>query len=437
VHCRTISEVPTGTRNAPTMVSSASRKARNTLTGGIGMVATLMLPLPAGAQTLALPARAQTNVVTAWNIVASSVTDNWRAPTIAHLAIHDSLNAIKRQFEPYAVDESAPPDTSPEAAVSAAAHRVLIRLVPAAAAIIDAAYAQWLLAIPPGPRRDAGIALGERVATRLVDLRADDGFFVPKVYNPTPGTGIWRPTPPAFTPAATPEWATMRPFAMASPAQFRPDAPPALTEGRYAVDYDEVRLIGALNSRLRTADQTDAVKYWAGHTQPAYNRIARAALEVHALDTWEQARLFALLNMANSDASISTWDAKYTYGFWRPITAISDGDLDGNEKTVRDSLWQPFLNTPNHPEYAAGHSGSSGAAVRVLQLVFGTDAIPTISTGGSGVTRSFPNLSSIVDDVTTARIAAGAHFRFSCETAARMGRQIGEFTVHRYLRPVK
>jgi hypothetical protein len=138
--------------------------------------------------------------------VASSVTGNWRAPTIAHLAIHDALNAIDRRFEPYAVDEWAPPDSSPEAAVSAAAHTVLIRLVPAAAATIDAAYAQWLLAIPPGSSRDAGIALGERVADRLVGLRADEGFLVPQFYNPVPGIGIWQPTPPAFAPAATPEW---------------------------------------------------------------------------------------------------------------------------------------------------------------------------------------------------------------------------------------
>jgi hypothetical protein len=141
--------------------------------------------------------------------------------------------------------------------------------------------------------------------------------------------------------------------------------------------------------------------------------------------------------MANSDANISTWDAKYTYGFWRPVTAIREAALDENEHTVPDSLWQPLLNTPNHPEYAAGHSGSGGAVVRVLQLVFGTNVIPTISTGGSGITRFFPNFSSIAEDVNTARIAAGAHFRFSCETAARMGRQIGQFTVRHYLRPLK
>ncbi len=428
MHCKILPAVQEGARSAAKMLSVASRKARHSVGGGLGIMAAL---------TLAVPAEAQTNVVTAWNVVASSVTGNWRAPTVAHLAIHDALNAIDRRFEFYAVDEWAPPDTSPEAAVSAAAHRVLIRLVPEAAATIDAAYAQWLLAIPPGPARDAGIALGERVADRLVDLRADDGFFVPQFYNPTPGIGIWQPTPPAFSPAATPEWATMRPFAMVSAAQFRPDAPPALSEGRYTRDYEEVRLIGALNSPLRTADQTDAARYWATLTQPAYNRIARAALDSHPLDMWEQARLFALVNMANSDASISTWDAKYTYGFWRPITAIREAALDGNEKTVPDSLWEPLLNTPNHPEYAAGHAGAGGAAVRVLQLVFGTDVIPTTSTGGSGITRFFPNFSSIVDDVITGRVAVGAHFRFSCEVGARMGRQIGQFTVQHYLRPVK
>ena len=377
------------------------------------------------AATLATgwPAQAQTNVVTAWNIVASSVTGNWRAPTIAHLAIHDALNAIDRRFQPYAVDEWAPPDTSPEAAVAAAGHRVLIRLVPSATAALDAAYAEWLLAIPAGPARDAGVALGERVADRLVDLRAGDGFFVPQFFTPTPGIGVWEPTPPAFAPAATPEWATMTPFAMVSPAQFRPDAPPALTGGRYARDYEEVRLVGALDSTERTPDQTNAARYWAQLTQPAYNRIARAALEYQPMDTWEQARLFALLNMANSDANISTWDAKYTYGFWRPITAIRNGALDGSADTVPDPSWQPLLNTPNHPDYVAGHSGSSGAAARVLQLVFGTDTIPSVSTGGSGITRSFPSFSSTVEDVTTARVAAGAHFRFSCETADPSQRQ--------------
>ena len=387
--------------------------------------------------TCALPAGAQPSVVTAWNVVASSVTGNWRAPTIAHLAVHDALNAIDRRFEPYAVDAWAPPDTSPEAAVAAAAHRVLIRLVPSAAAVLDAAYAESLAAIPPGSARDAGVALGKYVADQLVDLRADDGFFAPQAYIPQPGIGSWEPTPPAFAPAATPEWATMRPFAMISPEQFRPDPPPALTGGRYTRDYEEVRLVGALDSTVRTVDQTNAARYWAQLTQPAYNRIARAALDVHPLDTWEQARLFALLNMANSDANVSTWDAKYTYGFWRPITAIRSGAGDDNARTVPDPIWEPLLNTPNHPDYVAGHSGSSGAAVRVLQLVFGTDRIPTVSIGGSGITRTFPNFSSIVDDVTTARVAAGAHFRFSCETAARMGRQIGQFTVRHYLRPLE
>ena len=321
---KTLPTVPTRARRAAVMVTLASGKAQHRLTG-LATIITL---------AVAVPVAAQTNVVADWNVVASSVTGNWRAPTIAHLAIHDALNAIDRRFKPYAVDAWAPPDTSPEAAVSAAAHRVLTRLVPSATATIDAAYAQWLLAIPPGSARDAGIALGEYVADRMVDLRADDGFFVPQFYNPMPGIGIWQPTPPAFAPAATPEWATMRPFAMVSAAQFRPDAPPALTEGRYARDYAEVRLIGELNSSSRTPDQTDAARYWAQLTQPAYNRITRAALEYHPLGTWEQARLFALVNLANSDANISTWDAKYTYGFWRPITAIREGALDGNDKTI-------------------------------------------------------------------------------------------------------
>jgi hypothetical protein len=196
--------------------------------------------------------------------------------------------------------------------------------------------------------------------------------------------------------------------------------------------------VGAFESTVRTVDQTNAARYWGAQlTQPAYNRIARAALDVHPLDIWEQARLFALLNMATSDANVSTWDAKYTYGFWRPITAIRSGAADDNPRTVADPIWEPLLNTPNHPDYVAGHSGASGAAVRVLQLVFGTDWISTVSIGGFGITRTFPNFSSIVDDVTTARVAAGAHFRFSCETAARMGRQTGQFTVRHYLRPLK
>jgi hypothetical protein len=428
VHCDT----PHPTQPPGPAIIDVERPAPRTIRHAVASVLAI-----ASTLTAVVPAEAQTNVVTAWNIIATSVTGNWRAPTIAHLAIHDSLNAIDRRFEPYAVDEWAPPDTSPEAAVAAAAHRVLIRLVPAAATTLDAAYAEWLLAIPPGPQRDAGIALGERVADRLVDLRADDGFSVPQFFTPTPGIGVWRPTPPAFAPAATPEWATMKPFAMISPDQFRPDGPPALTEGKYARDYEEVRLVGARDSSVRTADQTNAARYWVQLTQPAYNRVTRAALESHPLETWEQARLFALLNIANSDANIATWDTKYTYGFWRPITAIRDGALDGNPKTMPDSLWEPLLTTPNHPDYAAGHAGSSGAAVRVLQLVFGTDAVPTISTGGSNITRFFPTFSAMLDDVTTARVAGGVHFRFSCETASRMGQQIGRFTVRHYLRPVK
>jgi hypothetical protein len=337
---------------------------------------------------IAPPAAAQTNIVTAWNVVASSATGNWRAPTIAHLAIHDALNAIDRRFEPYAVDLRAPAGTSPEAAVSAAARRVLLRLVPEASVMVEAAYDQSLAAIPPGSARDAGVALGEAVADRLVELRADDGFYEPAVYLPIRAPGAWRPTPPAFAPAATPEWATMRPFAMRSADQFRPAPPPLLTDAIYAAAHDEVRRLGAVDSTERTADQTMAAQYWAQLTQPAYNRIVRAVLEAHPLDTWEQARLFALVNMAIADANISTWDAKYAYGFWRPITAIREGDTDGNDLTLTDTTWQPLLNTPNHPDYAAGHSGASGAAVRAIQLVLGTDTVATTTIGGFGVTRS-------------------------------------------------
>ena len=385
---------------------------------------------------LCLPCCAQTDAVTYWNEVASSVTTSWRAPTIAHLAMHDALNSINSRFERYATNDRAPSDTSPDAAVAAAAHRVLNRLVPEASTAIADAYAQSLAAIPPGPARDQGIALGERIGDAMINLRSSDGFDMPASYNPAPGTGVWQPTPPAFAPAATPEWATMRPFAIVSPWQFRPDPPPALTSEVYTRDYNEIRQLGSFNSVSRSQDQTDAALYWAQFTQPAYNRIARAAVANRNLDLWERARVFALVNLANSDANFAAWDAKYAYGFWRPITAIQNGDADGNAATGADANWQPLRPTPNHPDYVAGHTTSAGAVIRVLQLLLDTDDVPTTTVGGFSVTRTFSTLSGIVDDVILGRVAIGVHFRFSCITGARLGRQVGQYTFRHYLQPV-
>src|SRR5215467_12970556 len=225
-------------------------------------------------------------------------------------------------------------------------------------------------------QNDPGVAVGQKAAAGIISLRANDGSFPspdPPPFTGGTATGEWRPTPPAFLPMATPWLAKVRPFALTNPAQFRANPPPSLTSGLYARDYNEVKDFGSLTNSKRTPEQTDVAYFWSGNYLVIWNRALRSIAGAQGLNIGKSARLFALANMAMADAGITAWDTKFHYVFWRPITAIQNGDNDGNAKTDGDPTWQPLIVTPPYPEYTSGANNVTGAITRILRSFFGTN----------------------------------------------------------------
>ena len=327
------------------------------------------------------PCFAHADVVLDWNIVALRTTAaapfnpplESRNLAIVHAAMFDAVNSIVREFHPYAVRLHAPQGASPDAAAVAAAHLALVQLYPDQRTALDAAYAGSLALIPDGPRKTAGISVGEAVASRILALRASDGAAaaITAPYTPGTGAGFWIPTPPAFLRALDPGWGSVRPFLLEDGSQFRPGPPPALNSRRYTRDFDEIKEVGSSTSATRTQEQTDLARFWIATGPQNWNPAARQAAVAQGLTLSENARAFALLNLAGADAFIAAWDAKFTYNQWRPVTAIRAADSDGNPDTLEDPSWTPLLVTPPFPDYIAGHTTYAGAAEKVLEHVFG------------------------------------------------------------------
>ena len=397
---------------------------------------------------------AQADVVTDWNTAALNAIRADKTPppkasrglAILHTAIFDAVNGIKQpreeKIEPYLITKKGHPKASEAAAASAAAHVVLTALHPAQQAAIDAQYAAALAAIRDGKDKLRGIEYGEFVARASLAARANDGSTNVVAPPALSGPGYWVPTPPANAAYLLPQWAFVEPFVMNAPSQFRPPGPPALGSAQYAAEYNEVKTLGAKTGSTRTADQDQIALFWADgggtETPPGHwNHIAQdvAAAEANTLD--ENARLFALLNIALADAAICAWDAKYTFDFWRPVTAIHNGDLDGNAATVADTNWLSFIGTPPFPDYVSGHSAFSGAASTVLAAFYGTDRIP-FTTGSDflpGVQRSFPGFSAAATEAALSRLYGGIHFSFANLDGLRAGTSIGRWTMRNALRP--
>src|SRR2546430_10287402 len=392
------------------------------------------------ASSLAVPARA--DVVTDWNTAAlHAIRSNNTAPPIAsralailHASIYDAVNGIARTHEPYLVPSAVPASASRPAAASAAAHQALVNLFPANASSFDALHAAILAGIPDSPHKRAGIVWGEFVATQILAARANDGS---SAIVPPPGgsgPGVWIPTPPAFLPYLLPQWGFVAPFAMSSSSQFRPPGPPSLDSQQYAADYEEVKELGALVGSTRTQEQTEIALFWADgagtETPPGHwNSIAQIISGARGNTLEENARLFALLNIAMADAAICAWDAKYTFHFWRPVTAIAFAEPELN--------WMSFIVTPPFPDYTSGHSTFSAAAANALPLFYGTEDLP-FTTGSDflpGVYRSFSTCLDAAEEAALSRIYGGIHFRSASEDGLQAGISIGEWTFAHYLRP--
>ena len=349
-----------------------------------------------------------------------------RTLAMMHTAI---LNAVE------SASQRGAAGISPEVAAQAAARRVLEGLYPEQKNMLDAAFDAAMANLPDGTSRSAGIAAGEKAAATMLAERKTDGFASPETYRPVTSPGVYITT---ALPTAS-HAALMTPFALKSVSQYRPGPPPKLASALYARDYNETRELGDINSTKRTAWQTETAHFWEMSGPPAWNEAARILVAHTPLTLAETARLFMALNVATHDAYVSVFDAKYHYGFWRPITAVRNGDLDGNDATERDAAWLPAITTPLHPEYPCAHCAFDGAAGVVMKSVFGSGPVPEFTLTNAampGVTRSFSTIQQLEDEVALSRIWGGVHYRNSIEVGSSMGKRIGEAVLQKYPLPV-
>ena len=384
------------------------------------------------------------DVVTDWNQTAlevlkagSLVGNPWsRAMAMVHVAMSDSINSVQGRYTRYVAVALTAPNASPEAAAVAAARQILLQIVPAQRTKIDEAYAESLSRIPDGPAKSDGITLGEQVAALAQADRASDATNVPDTYRPITSPGVWVPTqPPLF-----PQYAQAKPWGVKTASEFRPGSPPALTSAVYARDYNETKDFGGSKSTARTQAQSDAVRFWTqSNFGPAWNDAARQLSAAKGLAQADNARVFALLTMAIADTFILDWDAKFYYNFWRPVTAIRNGDIDGNDATERDASWTPFNATPMHPEYPSQASIQAGAAAAILESVFGTGpaALTATDTVDPRLQREYTSIAQMVEEQRMVRIWGGIHFRNTLEISDQMGRRIAVYLLANSLKPVR
>ncbi|HJR59319.1 MAG TPA: vanadium-dependent haloperoxidase [Vicinamibacterales bacterium] len=365
---------------------------------------------------------------------------------IVHAAIYDAAAAIDGGYRPYAITLTAPAETSRAAAIATAAHHVLVGLQPALGltsaqqALLDGRYAAYLSAIPDDAAKTNGIAIGQQVASAVLILRANDGRErnpeLGDLGPPPPAPGIWNPGP---DPALGLRLPAIRPLAMDSGAQFRPDGPNTLTSHQYAGDFQEVEALGHAGSMKRTEEQTTQALFWTDHDLRQWNDgMLNLAVE-RRLDLVQTARMLALAHVAGGDAMIACFDAKYTYWFWRPYQAIPMADVDGNAATAADPTWRPLRATPNFPEYPSAHACHSTAIAEALQAFFGTDNIPfSLDSRVTGTTRSYARLHDVIRDVDWARVLVGFHFRNSDQEGTNLGRKVARHVVrHRFSPPAR
>jgi hypothetical protein len=396
------------------------------------------------AVTLLTGPMARADVVTDWNVKAGQIVVEAklgpppanRVLAIVHTAVYEAVNAITRRYPDSDLQLEAVPGASVEAAVAMANYATLVTCIPSQQAAIDAAYHVALAMIADGPAKTAGLSVGEKAAGMILARRHDDGAATAETYRPHTSAGVYVPT---VIPVVS-QWPQRQPWLMTSPTQFRPSPPPALTSAVWARDYNEIKALGGKSSTHRTAEQTEIARFWEATMPPIYHGIVRSIANLPGREVTQNARLFMAVTQATDDALIGVFDAKYHYNFWRPITAIRNGDIDGNDATERDPAWTPFIDTPMHPEYPCAHCIVSGAVGTVLQAEIGTGPMPTLTTTSitaKGAVRSWSRIDDFMQEVANARIYDGVHYRTSTEVGTAMGKQIGELAVAKYLRAPK
>jgi hypothetical protein len=391
------------------------------------------------------------NAVVDWNVIAGQASATATAAgrpnafsvidfAMVHVAIHDAVQAYEGRFKPY-YSEIPDASGSPIAAISKAAHDVLVNRFPAQTESLDDIYSQYL-ADHDLNEDDPGVTVGENAAAGIITLRQNDGSFPP---NPDPflgGTdpGEWRPTFPAFAPGLMPWLGAVKTFAIDNTDFCHPGPPPALSSGTYTKDYNEVKELGSKTSTLRTDEQTDMANFWSESSILIWLRGLRPIAEANLNNLGDTARLFALNYLANADALICSWESKYSFVFWRPITAIREGDNDGNPQTVGDSGWLPLLVTPPYPDYTSGANNISGSTTRILQRFFDTNHMDFTLDSTFPATidkeRKFSKFSDAAAEVVEARILEGIHFRSADKVGRKQGRKIADYIFENFLIPI-
>jgi hypothetical protein len=390
---------------------------------------------------LAICAHAQ-NVVVNWDGIASTtIVTNAKEASVAsgvwfayvHLAVFDAVNAIDHRFQPYLFTANPPAGANKDAAAVAAAHRVLVYYFPPQQSGLDLQFTLSIAAISDTPANiSAGLAVGEASAQALIAARTNDGLFAKVPYNPPAGPGFWLPTPPAFGPPLTPWLGQMMPFTMSGAAQFLPDeGPDALDSQQWIDDYNQVMTLGAINSTIRTPKQTEIGLFWTEHTGQQYARAFRNLATQKGLSTSDAARLMAMLWAGYADAGIGCWNAKFTFSFWRPVTAIQAGG--GNPALTANPNWLPLAKTPSHPEYPAAHGCVTGAVSTILAGYFGTPNLSfSVDSKVTNTIHNFTSTTDLVQEVENARIYAGFHYHHSVIQGRVLGLRVGHQLMQRY-----
>ena len=401
------------------------------------------------SRTQGADAPGESRAVADWSLIAQNaiVAVGKRFPGeaavhmgIVHAAIYDVVVAIEGGYRPYAITPTVPRNTSLAAAVAAAAHRVLAGRFPEQQFVeggLDDVYDAYLNGIPNGEAKTNGILVGEEVGWGMLVLRTNDGLelarIVPYDQRP-PGPGVYEPTAP-MTPLGT-RLPGVLPLALEHAFQFRPDGRPALGGLEYARDFIEVKYLGRVDSRVRSAAQTAVARFWTDHDIPQWNRNLLRLADARGLTAIETARMLAMAHVAGGDAMIACFDAKYHYLSWRPVHAITRAGTDGNVLTVPDPAWQPLLPTPNHPEYPSAHACHTTAIAEALESFFGSGRIRfSVDSLVTGETRYYKRFREVVAEVNNARVWAGFHFRYSQEDGSRIGRKVARFVVRNFFQP--
>jgi hypothetical protein len=380
------------------------------------------------------------NVITDWDektvaiVTPMAPYDAQRVMAMVHVAMFDAVNSIERRYQPYLLQLPAKPSASEDTAAATAAATVLGSISPRIASEMKAAAAAYLASIPDGAEKSEGVALGEVVAATVLEARANDRSNAPDDYRPRTTPGVYVPT--AITAGSM--WPNVKPFAITAPTQFRPQPPISLTSSDWATDYNEIKDYGGRTSAKRSPQQTETARFWLMVGPQAYHPLVRQIALAKHMSVSESARFMSLVALGLTDALIAVFDAKYHYNFWRPITAIRNGDIDDNPATDREATWQPIDNTPMHPEYPCAHCILSGTVAGIIKASLGSVDIPEVamtSPTAPGVTHRWTNMTVFADEVANARIWAGFHYRFSTRVGTEMGYEIGEQVVKNMMQP--